>query len=123
MALYGYAMPGISRFSFKAFFFCTVSSFNGTRSTGYTSFSFQQLSFHKFLSKPLSNGGRVTKLDHVWWHHVQGIPSATISAFGLSLFLKTNEPLIAVLAALAGICSKYILRFRGKHIFNPLHWV
>lgn len=76
--------------------------------------------FSQILIEALIQWRKGNKLDHVWWHHVQrGIPSATISAFGLSLFLKTNEPLIAVMAAFAGIGSKYILRFRGKHIFNP----
>lgn len=60
------------------------------------------------------------RLDHDWMIMVgRGIPSAIISAFGLSLFLKTNEPAIAILAAFTGIASKYLLRFRGKHIFNP----
>ncbi len=48
-----------------------------------------------------------------------GIPSALISAFGLSLLLKTNDPGVAIFAAIVTIVSKYLLRFNGKHIFNP----
>ena len=49
----------------------------------------------------------------------KGIPSVLISSFGLSLLLKTNDPAVAVFAAVISIASKYILRINGKHIFNP----
>jgi enediyne biosynthesis protein E5 len=45
--------------------------------------------------------------------------SALISAFGLCLLLKTNSLYVAAGAASISILSKYILRFNGKHIFNP----
>jgi enediyne biosynthesis protein E5 len=45
--------------------------------------------------------------------------SALISAFGLCLLLKTNSLYVAAGAAAISILSKYILRFNGKHIFNP----
>jgi enediyne biosynthesis protein E5 len=48
-----------------------------------------------------------------------GIPSALISSFGLSLLLKTNFLWVAVFAAAVSILSKYIIRIKGKHIFNP----
>jgi Na+-transporting NADH:ubiquinone oxidoreductase subunit NqrB len=48
-----------------------------------------------------------------------GIPSVLISSFGLSLLLKTNIWWVAVFAAAVSISSKYLLRFNGKHIFNP----
>ena len=48
-----------------------------------------------------------------------GIPSVLISSFGLSLLLKTNYWWVAVFAAAISILSKYIIRFNGKHIFNP----
>ncbi len=48
-----------------------------------------------------------------------GIPSVLISAFGLSLLLKTNEVGVAIFAAAVTIASKYILRINGKHVFNP----
>jgi len=45
--------------------------------------------------------------------------SALISAMGLCLLLKTNHLYTALLASLLTIASKYFLRFKGKHIFNP----
>lgn len=51
--------------------------------------------------------------------YASGIPSVLISAFGLSLLLKTNDAGVAVFASVVAISSKYILRFNGKHIFNP----
>ena len=50
---------------------------------------------------------------------MKGLPSALISSFGLSLFLKTNHIEIAVLASAVAIVSKYLIRLKGKHIFNP----
>lgn len=47
------------------------------------------------------------------------IPSVIISSFGLSLLLKTNYWWVAALAAFISIASKFIIRFKGKHIFNP----
>ena len=49
----------------------------------------------------------------------RGIPSVMISAFGLSLLLKTNHWTVAAFAAFVAIISKYIIRFNGKHVFNP----
>ena len=46
-------------------------------------------------------------------------PSVIISSFGLSLLLKTNFVWVAALAAFISIASKFLLRVRGKHIFNP----
>lgn len=51
--------------------------------------------------------------------YMNGIPSALITAFGLSLLLKTNDTGAAVFAAVVSIASKYIFRVNGKHIFNP----
>ena len=47
------------------------------------------------------------------------IPSVIISSFGLSLLLKTNYWWVAALAAFISIASKFIIRIKGKHIFNP----
>ena len=47
------------------------------------------------------------------------IPSVIISSFGLSLLLKTNYWWVAVLAAFISIASKFLIRIKGKHIFNP----
>ncbi len=55
----------------------------------------------------------------LWQRYKKGIPSVLISSFGLSLLLKTNDLWVAVLAAAVSILSKYIIRIKGKHIFNP----
>jgi Na+-transporting NADH:ubiquinone oxidoreductase subunit NqrB len=48
--------------------------------------------------------------------------SALISGLSLCLLLRTNSiPLLAV-AALLAIASKFVLRFRGKHLFNPTNF-
>ena len=49
----------------------------------------------------------------------RGVPSVMISSFGLSLLLKTNFLWVGVFAAVISILSKYIIRIKGKHIFNP----
>jgi enediyne biosynthesis protein E5 len=45
--------------------------------------------------------------------------SALISSMGLCLLLKTNDLYVAGGAAAISIVSKYILRYKGKHVFNP----
>jgi enediyne biosynthesis protein E5 len=45
--------------------------------------------------------------------------SALISGLSLCLLLRTNELAVAVAAAVAAIASKFVLRWRGKHLFNP----
>lgn len=59
------------------------------------------------------------KIISLWKRYTNGIPSVLISAFGLSLLLKTNDIGVAIFAAIIAIASKYILRIKGKHIFNP----
>jgi Na+-transporting NADH:ubiquinone oxidoreductase subunit NqrB len=48
--------------------------------------------------------------------------SALITALGLSLLLRTDHYSTMMLAAIAAISSKFLLRFRGKHIFNPANF-
>jgi hypothetical protein len=47
------------------------------------------------------------------------IKSALITSFGLTLLFKADEPIFLAIAAVLAIGSKFIIRFRGKHIFNP----
>ena len=56
-----------------------------------------------------------------------GLPSAgylspLISALSLCLLLRTNEPWVGALAAMLSIASKYVIRLRGKHVFNPTNF-
>lgn len=49
--------------------------------------------------------------------------SAIISGFILSGILDYRQPLLALIfLSLLGIASKYIIRFNGKHIFNPANF-
>jgi len=45
--------------------------------------------------------------------------SATITSLSLGLLLRTTDLLPFVVAGVAGIASKYVLRIDGRHIFNP----
>ena len=45
--------------------------------------------------------------------------SALISGLSLCLLLRTNRAELAVLAAIVTIASKFLIRFHGKHVFNP----
>ncbi len=48
--------------------------------------------------------------------------SALISGLSLCLLLRTNSAALAALAAIVTIASKFVLRFRGKHVFNPTNF-
>jgi Na+-translocating ferredoxin:NAD+ oxidoreductase RnfD subunit len=45
--------------------------------------------------------------------------SPLISAMSLCLLLRTNEPAAAALASFIAIASKFVIRWEGKHLFNP----
>jgi Na+-transporting NADH:ubiquinone oxidoreductase subunit NqrB len=45
--------------------------------------------------------------------------SALISSLSLCLLLRTNDLAVAALAAVIAIGSKFILRWKEKHVFNP----
>jgi enediyne biosynthesis protein E5 len=48
--------------------------------------------------------------------------SALISGLSLCLLLRTNSAALAALAAVVTIASKFVLRVRGKHVFNPTNF-
>ncbi len=48
--------------------------------------------------------------------------SALISGLSLCLMLRTNSAGLAVLAAVVTVASKFLVRLRGKHIFNPTNF-
>ena len=48
--------------------------------------------------------------------------SALISGLSLCLLLRTNHAWLAVLAAAVTISSKFVVRWNGKHIFNPTNF-
>src|SRR4051812_40371383 len=45
--------------------------------------------------------------------------SALISGLSLCLLLRTNDPVLAVAAAVVTIAAKFLIRVNGKHLFNP----
>jgi hypothetical protein len=50
------------------------------------------------------------------------IRSALISGLSLCLLLRTNSAVLAAVAAVATISSKFVLRWNGKHVFNPTNF-
>lgn len=48
--------------------------------------------------------------------------SALISGLSLCLLLRTGSTVLAALAAAVTIGSKFLLRIRGKHVFNPTNF-
>ena len=48
--------------------------------------------------------------------------SALISGLSLCLLMRTNSVTLAVAAAVVTIASKFVLRVRGKHVFNPTNF-
>jgi enediyne biosynthesis protein E5 len=45
--------------------------------------------------------------------------SALISGLSLCLLLRTSSPGLAVVAAVLAVASKFVVRVRDKHVFNP----
>ena len=48
--------------------------------------------------------------------------SPLISALSLCLLLRTDSLALAAAAALLAISSKFLIRWRGKHVFNPANF-
>jgi Na+-transporting NADH:ubiquinone oxidoreductase subunit NqrB len=49
----------------------------------------------------------------------QSLPSALITALGMSLLLRADDYTTILLACSAAIASKFVLRIGEKHLFNP----
>jgi Na+-transporting NADH:ubiquinone oxidoreductase subunit NqrB len=45
--------------------------------------------------------------------------SALVTCFGLSLLLRSDNDFVHPACAFIAIASKFLVRFRGKHVFNP----
>jgi Na+-transporting NADH:ubiquinone oxidoreductase subunit NqrB len=50
------------------------------------------------------------------------VKSALISALSLCLMLRANSEITLMLASVLSIAGKFIIRFQGKHIFNPTNF-
>ncbi|HUP50637.1 MAG TPA: DUF2330 domain-containing protein, partial [Thermoanaerobaculia bacterium] len=57
-------------------------------------------------------GSRAARIPFEW-------KSAMISALSTSLLLRSNSALLLVVAAVIAVAGKFIIRWNGKHIFNP----
>ena len=60
----------------------------------------------------------------LWWvRHLGlksvGVLSALITCFGLSILLRADSLWVHPLCAVLAMSAKFILRWRGKHLFNP----
>ena len=55
-----------------------------------------------------------------------GIPfdprSAAISALSLALLFRSDQPWLLPVAAVLAVASKFVIRIRGKHLFNPTNF-
>lgn len=51
-----------------------------------------------------------------------GIKSGMITALGLCLLLRTEEYWLIILAAVISIGSKFLIRYKNKHVFNPANF-
>jgi Na+-transporting NADH:ubiquinone oxidoreductase subunit NqrB len=49
----------------------------------------------------------------------RGILSAVITCFGLSILLRADSLWVHPLAAALAISAKFLIRFHGKHLYNP----
>ena len=47
------------------------------------------------------------------------LPSALVTSLGLSILVRADQYSTIVLACVAAIASKFLIRVRGKHVFNP----
>jgi len=48
--------------------------------------------------------------------------SAAITALGLSLLLRAGDVWVYALAGFLAIASKFLIRYKGKHVFNPANF-
>lgn len=53
---------------------------------------------------------------------LSSLPSALITGLGLSLLLRADHPSTLMLASVAAISSKFLLRLNEKHLFNPANF-
>ena len=55
-------------------------------------------------------------------HSLSSCRSAMITALGLCLLLRGNEPLTMAIAGFSAIASKFLFRWQEKHFFNPANF-
>ena len=50
------------------------------------------------------------------------LKSAVITSLSLSLLLQTQVMFVAALSAVLAIASKFVIRYKNKHVFNPANF-
>ncbi|MBW4472099.1 MAG: RnfABCDGE type electron transport complex subunit D [Stenomitos rutilans HA7619-LM2] len=50
---------------------------------------------------------------------LSSLPSALVTSLGLSILVRADHYSTMVLACVAAIASKFLIRVNGKHVFNP----
>ncbi|MCU0566709.1 MAG: RnfABCDGE type electron transport complex subunit D [Oculatellaceae cyanobacterium Prado106] len=60
--------------------------------------------------------------EGIYANILRSLPSALITALGLSLLLRVDHYSTMVLASAVGITSKFCLRVQDKHLFNPANF-
>ncbi len=58
----------------------------------------------------------------LWGKDLRSLKSGLITALGLCLLFKANLLWIILLAAALSIASKFLIRIKGKHVFNPANF-
>ena len=58
------------------------------------------------------------------WHRLPSFDplSPLVSALGLCIFLRTNDLPVVALGSFLAIASKFFIRWKGKHLFNPTNF-
>lgn len=83
------------------------------------------IAWFDFGARPVQSAVTIaaTLCSQALFCRLYGVPfdgrSPLVTGLSLSLLLRTHDPLLWGLAAILAIGSKFLLRFRGKHLFNP----
>jgi len=58
------------------------------------------------------------------WHKLPSFDplSPLVSALGLCIFLRTDDLAVVALASFLAIASKFVIRWKHKHLFNPTNF-
>ena len=74
------------------------------------------------LTSPLATPKAVFLSPIINSQSLSSCRSAMITALGLCLLLRGNEPLTMAIAGFSAIASKFLFRWQEKHFFNPANF-
>ncbi len=71
-----------------------------------------------------ASGALITQyLGNRFMHQSEaGYKSALVSTLSIGLMLRADESWVFLLAGVLSIASKWLIRYRGKHVFNPTNF-